>query len=100
MIPSLAAAELREGIVEYLSTTFAIGDEETRDALIDFLTDEADGIFRGPFLRVRTPFKRVEATWMRRSPLGWLPRGFLPFEHQAKAFERLASRDRNPQPTL
>ena len=100
MIPSLAAAELREAIVEYLSTTFAIGDEETRDALIDFLTDEADGIFRGPFLRVRTPFKRVDATWLQRSPLDWMPKDFHPFEHQAKAFERLGSRDGDPQPTL
>ncbi len=100
MIPSLAAAELREAIVEYLSTTFAIGDEETRDALIDFLTDEADGIFRGPFLRVRTPFKRVDASWLQRSPLDWIPKDFHPFGHQARAFERLGSRDGDPQPTL
>ncbi|QEC47296.1 DEAD/DEAH box helicase [Baekduia soli] len=100
MIPSLAATELREAIVEYLSTTFAIGDEETRGALIDFLTDDTDGIFRGPFLRVRTPFKRVDPAWLQRSPLDWMPKDFQPFEHQAKAFERLGSRDGEPQPTL
>jgi ATP-dependent helicase YprA (DUF1998 family) len=100
LIPSLAAAELREAIVEYLSTTFAIGDEETRDALIAFLTDETDGIFRGPFLRVRTPFKRVDPAWMQHSPLDWMPQGFHPFEHQAKSFERLGARNGDPQPTV
>ncbi|MCP9491611.1 MAG: DEAD/DEAH box helicase [Solirubrobacteraceae bacterium MAG38_C4-C5] len=100
MIPSLAAAELREAIVEYLSTTFAIGDEETREALTAFLTDEADGIFRGPFLRVRTPYKRVDAAWAQSSPLDWMAHGFEPFAHQARAFERLGARDREPLPTI
>ena len=48
MIPSLVAFELRRALTEYLSTTYAIGDEVTRDALAKFLTDEHDGIFRGP----------------------------------------------------
>jgi ATP-dependent helicase YprA (DUF1998 family) len=100
VIPSLAAAELRGAIIEYLSTTFAIGDDETRDALTTFLTDEADGIFRGPFLRVRTPYKRVEAAWEQASPLDWMADGFRPFVHQAQAFERLSARDGDPVATI
>jgi ATP-dependent helicase YprA (DUF1998 family) len=100
VIPSLAAAELRGAIVEYLSTTFAIGDEETRDALTGFLTDETDGIFRGPFLRVRTPYTRVDASWEQTSPLDWMADGFRPFAHQARAFERLSARDGDPVPTI
>ena len=62
-----------------------------RDALSAFLEDQAEGIFRGPYLKVRTPFRQVDpATW--ESPLDWLPTGFAPYEHQATAFERLSSR--------
>lgn len=98
MIPSLAAEQLRRAVIEYLTTTFAIGDAETREALERFLEHDTDGIFRGPFLRVRTPLKRVEPDW--RSPLDVLPSGWQPFLHQAKAYERLSSRDGTPQPTL
>jgi len=42
MIPSLVAGELQEAIVEYLSTTFALSDDETRDALLpDTLNEDA-----------------------------------------------------------
>src|SRR5919199_1315961 len=56
MIPSLVAGELRTSIVEYLATTFALSDDETYRALTDFLLDSDDGIFRGPYLRVRLPY--------------------------------------------
>ena len=52
--------------------------------------DQAEGIFRGPYLKVRTPFRTVDPTpGSRRSD--WLPDGFVPYEHQATAFERLSS---------
>lgn len=34
MIPSLVVTELREALVEYLATTFALSDDETRDAFL------------------------------------------------------------------
>ena len=33
MIPSLVVSEVREALVEYLATTFALSDDETRQAL-------------------------------------------------------------------
>ena len=51
MIPSLVARELKESLVEYLATTFALTDDEAYQALTDFLLDDTDGIFRGPYLR-------------------------------------------------
>ena len=99
MIPSLVANELRSALVEYLATTFALTDDDVHDELRRFLTDKSDGIFRGPFLRVRTPFLSVDDHW--RSPLGALPSGFIPYQHQATSFGRLSSLDgREPQPTL
>lgn len=98
MIPSLAAEEIRRALIEYLTTSFALSDDDAREALRDFLLDESAGMFRGPFLRVHLPFRQVDRDWI--SPLDWSPRGFTPYEHQAAAWERLSSRDGSPQPTL
>jgi ATP-dependent helicase YprA (DUF1998 family) len=99
MIPSLVAGEVRRALVDYLATTFGLSDDDVRDALSEFLTDPTTGIFRGPYLRVRTPFRAVDADWV--SPLGWLPEWFTPYLHQAAAFERLATlAGHTPQPTL
>jgi ATP-dependent helicase YprA (DUF1998 family) len=99
MIPSLVVTEIRSALVEYLASTFALADDEVRDALSSFLEDQADGIFRGPYLKVATPFRSVDEGW--ESPLEWLPDGFTPYAHQATAFERLSANDgRKPAPTL
>lgn len=98
MIPSLVAGELRESVVEYLATTFALSDTDVRKSLQRFLQHETDGIFRGPYLRVRTKFRPAPATWI--SPLGWMPTNFRPHLHQAQAFDRLSSLNHEPQPTL
>lgn len=99
MIPSLVITEVRDALVEYLATTFALSDDDTRDALSDFLTLEGDGIFRGPYLSVHTPFQHVADGW--KPPLEWLPDDFVPYAHQAASFERLSSGGgRQHEPTL
>lgn len=103
MIPSLVAASLREALGEYLSTTFAIGDDETRVELERFLAGSpggggGDGIFRGPFFRIRAPFRGVGEGW--KSPLAWSPEGFVPYLHQDRAQRRLSSLNGEPEPTL
>ncbi|MFC4003746.1 DEAD/DEAH box helicase [Prauserella oleivorans] len=98
MYPSLLAEETKRAVTEYLSTTFALADDDARAALESFLLDRAGGIFRGPYLRVRTPFHPVSRHWT--SPLEWLPEGFRPYQHQARAFERLSTRDSPAEPTV
>jgi ATP-dependent helicase YprA (DUF1998 family) len=98
MYPSLLAEETKRAVTEYLSTTFALADDGARAALEGFLLDPQSGIFRGPYLRIRTPFEPVAEQW--RSPLDWLPQGFRPYAHQARAFERLSSRDGPARPTI
>jgi hypothetical protein len=83
MQPTLAAAEVQRNITQYLSTTFALADEPVREALDTFFNDPVQGIFRGPYLRVRTPFRRSDDGWERH--LEWRPTGFTPFLHQAEA---------------
>jgi ATP-dependent helicase YprA (DUF1998 family) len=96
--PTLLAGEARASITEYLSTTFALADASAREALESFLGDPERGIFRGPYLQVRLPYQQVDGRW--RSPLGWLPAGFMPFRHQAEAFARLSTRDSPSRPTI
>ncbi|MEU8995044.1 DEAD/DEAH box helicase [Streptomyces caniferus] len=99
MRPTLAAQQLRDTTVEYLTTTFALAEPDTQDALTDFLTDPADGIFRGPYLRIRRPFRPARDGWEQH--LDWCEQGFKPYAHQAEAFARLSSKGgRTPQPTL
>lgn len=98
MYPSLLAEETKHAVTEYLSTTFALADDDARAALESFLMAPDTGIFRGPYLRVRTPFHPVSRRW--RSPLDWLPEGFTPYQHQAKAFERLSTREGAAEPTI
>ncbi|UJH69561.1 DEAD/DEAH box helicase [Ornithinimicrobium sp. INDO-MA30-4] len=102
LLPSLQARDLREGLVDYLTTTFALVDPEPRRALREFLDDESDGIFKGPYLRLRLPFRPADAGW--QSSLDWLPE-FTPYRHQAQAYERLTTKGRfdqgtRPEPTL
>ncbi len=99
MIPSLVVEEIRSALVEYLSTTYALSDDAAQGALTEFLGDKSDGIFRGPYAQVRTPFASVDEGW--RSPLDWLPEGFRPYAHQASAFGRLTTVDEHaPEPTI
>ncbi|MFD0773651.1 DEAD/DEAH box helicase, partial [Streptomonospora algeriensis] len=98
MQPTLAATEVRRNLTQYLSTTFALADEPVREALEGFLNDPVHGIFRGPYLRIRTPFRRAGDDWRRH--LEWAPAGFAPYRHQAAAFERLSTLHSPAEPTL
>ncbi|MEU2947797.1 DEAD/DEAH box helicase [Nocardiopsis alba] len=98
MYPTLAAAEVRRNITQYLSTTFALADEPVRESLESFFNDPVQGIFRGPYLRVRTPFRKTDDSWQQY--FDWYPAWFHPYLHQVKAFQRLSSLDKSPEPTL
>jgi ATP-dependent helicase YprA (DUF1998 family) len=97
--PTLQARALKESLLQYLSTTYALSDEGAREALHRFLGDETSGMFRGPYLRIHTPFTTSGEEW--REHLEWRREGFTPYTHQAEAFARLTSANGHmPQPTL
>ncbi|MGW5114057.1 DEAD/DEAH box helicase [Streptomyces noursei] len=100
MRPTLEAQGLKESLLQYLSTTYGLADEGARKALHAFLGNETTGMFRGPYLRLRTPFTRAEEGWQEH--LDWRRSdGWSPYAHQARAFARLSTKDaRTPQPTL
>ncbi|WP_159813747.1 DEAD/DEAH box helicase [Actinomyces sp. zg328] len=97
LLPSLQAERIRTAVVDYLSTTFALTDAEPRRALTGFLHDEDDGVFVGPFVRLRLPYVPASA---RSEALDWDP-GLTPYRHQEQAYQRLTTKNgHRPQPTL
>ena len=59
MIPALVADEIRETVLDYPRTTWALSNRDLETALFRFLEgkdDPATGIFKGPYLTLRLPF--------------------------------------------
>ncbi len=96
--PTLAAEELRRNLTEYLTTTFALADGPVREGFERFLNHHQTGIFRGPYLRIRTPFKPATGEWVEH--LEWAPQAPWPYSHQALAWQRLGGFNHEPEPTL
>ncbi|MHA6630904.1 DEAD/DEAH box helicase [Pseudonocardia sichuanensis] len=98
LLPTVQAENIRHSLVDYLTTTFALTDTGARDALDRFLGDPESGMFKGPYVRLRLPFREADEGW--RDSLEWYE-GHPPYGHQAAAFARLSSLGgRRPQPTL
>lgn len=99
LLPTVQAASVREGLIDYLGTTFSLTEPRAAEALDAFLRSPDTGIFRGPFLRLRLPFRSADDSW--REHLGEWAQSFTPYGHQAEAITRLSSLgDTRPKPTL
>lgn len=98
MIPSLAVEDLKGSLVQYLTTAFALADDDVREELDRFLTNDRTGVFRGPYLRVRPGFR--VGTSSLDGVLEWWPKRFAPFLHQERAWRRLSSIGQMPKPTI
>ena len=97
LIPTHAADHVLQGLSEYLATSFSLAEQATASGLRDFLTQPQSGMFNGPYVRTRLPYAPANS-W--EGLLDWLPESFQPYMHQAQAFERLASKEKRPEPTL
>ena len=86
MIPSVLARQLRQGVEDFLHTTFPISTPFFH-GLIDRLLTEEGNVFRGPYLSVQLPFRRGTGgpDFFPQVPLS-----FKPYLHQEQAFRRLA----------
>ena len=54
------------GLIDYLTTTFALVDSDAQVALRELLEDESEGMFKGPYLRTGMPFSAAVATTLRQ----------------------------------
>ncbi len=97
MIPALVASEIRETLLDYLRTTWALSDRELEAALFRFLSadrrDGGTGVFQGPYLRLRLPFEPAPSD--ARIPLDLLvPYTAVPTPARGVAAARLEGRPR------
>ncbi|MFY9189921.1 MAG: DEAD/DEAH box helicase [Lawsonella sp.] len=98
LLPSLQVERLQEALTDYLTTTFALTDKETREAATSFITHPTDGIYVGPYLNISLPFAQTEDN--TSEVFDWYE-GYPPYGHQAAAYSRLSSKiNARPQPTL
>ncbi len=87
MIPSALTAQLERGIADFLRYSFW-SSTSGMEHVIDDLIEMPGGVTKGPYLSVKLPF--VKGKNPRFFPD--IPLGFLPHDHQEKAFERLGGR--------
>lgn len=85
LLPTIAAQHIISSVSEYLSTSIALAEPLVANAFEEFLQDE--GLFKGPYVRSQMPFASLDTTDL----MEWLPKGFAPYTHQARAFQLLAS---------
>src|SRR5271154_5477843 len=88
LLPLAQADSIQRSLLDYLGTTFALADPDARRILNDFLQHPTSGMFRGPYVRLRLPFRPAEDGW--RGALEWYE-GPTPYGHQAAAFTRVSS---------
>jgi len=90
--------EVQASILEYLKATYGFRERAVAQAFERFVTDEREGMFKGPYISLKLPFVKSETG--AELPLEIAP-GFPPFDHQVQAFRRLTTRDgHEPQPTI
>jgi DEAD/DEAH box helicase domain-containing protein len=98
MLPSQVAAQLKQSVIDFLQTTFAFTNPDLRVALEHFAGDRSAGLFKGPYISLRLPYKHAAPE--SPVPLDFRP-AFTPYVHQLRAFERLTTRnDHRPVNTL
>ena len=96
LVTTTLAHEIKENVLGYLSTTYNIKNESFDKNLQSFL-DSSKGLFKGPYIDIKLPFKTAK----KNDDIGLdLNLNFYPYEHQANAFKRLSSRNKKPENTL
>ncbi len=56
MIPSALSQQLRQGVEDFLKTTFPVSTPFFH-GIVDRLLSEDEGVFKGPFLSIQLPFR-------------------------------------------
>jgi len=97
MLPAHLADNIRKQVLFYLQSTFTFRDRSVERALSRFLEDPESGIFKGPWIQLRRPFRSAKAD--ATIPFD-IAKPFHPFKHQHQAWLRLTSKDHKPLPTL
>lgn len=100
MLPLQQAREVRDSIIEYIKATFKFKEKDVSDAFYRFIESKEDGLFKGPYISLKTPFVSATEEESKNIPLEIAP-DFPPYLHQLQAFRQLSMHNGNqPKPTL
>lgn len=99
MLPLQQAREVRDSVIEYIKATFPFKESEVANAFYRFIEDKETGIFKGPYISLKTPFVAATQEEIDQIPLVIKP-GFTPYRHQLQAFRQLTINGHQPEPTI
>ncbi len=88
MIPSLLDRQIRQGVADFVRTTFDI-TTPTFKGVVDALCDEPDRMFQGPWISLGLPFQQGV-----RNSKDFFPElnlSITPYSHQEKAWDRITA---------
>lgn len=85
MQPLIVAEHVRQGIADFLATSFP-GTTPGFDGLMKRFLDEPGNVARGPYVTISLPFRKGATSSI---PFPWL-KHFDPHAHQSRAFSRLS----------
>lgn len=93
MQPLIVAEQVRQGVADFLATTFPATTPGFETLMADFLATPGK-LAQGPYVSIGLPFRKYAG----KPVFDWLEKGFVPHSHQARAFERLVGDE--PRSTL
>lgn len=100
MLPLQQAREVRASVLEYIKATFRFKESDVSREFYRFIEDKENGLFKGPFISLRTPFVSATQEECANIPLEIAP-DFPPYKHQLQAFRQLSMLGgHKPEPTL
>ena len=97
MLPAHIAQNIRRQVLYYLQSTFSFRDKTTDQAFQRFLEDPESGMFKGPWVQLKRPFRPAPAEADLPFDLN-VP--FHPFLHQYRAWLRLSAKNDSPKNTI
>lgn len=101
MLPAHLALSIKQQVLFYLQSTFDFRDRTEDEALERFLLDKEKGLFKGPWVVVRRPYRPAPPPGPDTPIFFEFPVPFHPFIHQYRAWARLCSnREFGPRSTI
>ena len=97
LLPAHLAENVRKQVLYYLQSTFDFRDKAVEQAFQRFLEDPDTGLFKGPWVLLRRPFRPADQAEVAPFEFA-VP--FHPHKHQNRAWRRLSSRGKQPEPTI
>ena len=97
MLPATISENVKQQILHYIGATFDFRDKEAEYALDKFLRDPDKGLFKGPWLQVKRPYRTASEGSI---PPFDIDPGFHPYKHQFLSWLRLSSKEKEPQSTM